>query len=81
MIFAYNARFERRPIRLAPWPDAWQTHLQVTSALAASPLFMLVCALLIPTSSSLFQVVYALGFLSLLLVSVAYIWVLVRFYG
>jgi len=77
---AYNRRFEH-PARRALWPDAWQTQLKVTLEFAALPLGMLVCALLIPSRSSRFQVVYALGVLSLLVLMAGYIWVFVRAHG
>jgi hypothetical protein len=50
-------------------------------AFAALPLGMLVFALLIPSRSSLFQVVYALGVLSLLVLLAGYIWVADRAHG
>jgi len=77
---AYNRRFERPP-RRALWPDAWQTQLKVVLTLAALPLGMLVCALLIPSHSSLFQVVYTLGVLSLLVLLVGWIRVADRAHG
>jgi hypothetical protein len=81
LLLAYNARFARRPTRRAPLTDAWQTQLKVALALAALPFCTLVCALLIPSTSSLFQVVYALGFLSLLILMAAWVRVMVRYYG
>jgi cytochrome bd-type quinol oxidase subunit 2 len=77
---AYNRRFEHPP-RRALWPDEWQTQLKVVLALAALPLGMLVFALLIPSRSSLFQVVYALGVLSPLVLLVGWIRVADRSHG
>ena len=81
LILAYNARFAGRPTRRAPLTDAWQTQLKVALALAALPLCALVCALLIPSTSALFQVVYALNFLSLLILMAAWVRVMVRYDG
>ncbi|HEX9413030.1 MAG TPA: hypothetical protein VF916_05960 [Ktedonobacterales bacterium] len=81
LLLAYNARFARRPTRRAPLTDAWQTQLKVALALAALPFCTLVGALLIPSRSSLFQVVYALGVLSLLVLLVGWIRVADRAHG
>src|SRR5258706_2094637 len=81
LLLAYNARFARRPTRRAPLTDAWQTQLNVALALAALPFCTLVCALLIPSTSALFQVVYALGFLSLVVLMAAWVRVMLRYYG
>ena len=81
LLVAYNARFARRPSRRAPLTDAWQTQAKVALALAMFPLCALVCALLIPSTSALFQVVYPLNFLSLLILMAAWVRVMVRYYG
>ena len=79
MIAAYNMRFER-PGRSAPWPDSWQVQLTVVLALATLPLCSLVFALLAPTSPSMYDMLFALQILSILVLVTAWIWVFVRSY-
>jgi hypothetical protein len=80
MIAAYNMRFER-PGRSAPWPDSWRVQLTVMLALAALPMCSLVFALLVPTSPSTSDILFALQILSVLVLATGYIWVFVRYYG
>lgn len=80
MIAAYNLRFER-PGRSAPWPDSWRVQLTVVLALAALPLCSLVFALVVPPSPSMFDILFALQILSILVLATASIWVFVRYYG
>ncbi len=79
MIAAYNMRFER-PGRSAPWPDSWQAQFTVVLALATLPLCSLVFALLVPPSPSMFDILFALQILSILVLVTAWIWVFVRSY-
>jgi hypothetical protein len=53
----------------------------VVLALAALPRCSLVFALLVPTSPSMSDILFALQILSVLVLATGYIWVFVRYYG